>query len=123
VTVLIRCRLCMAAEGLGPAAELQALRTLAGALRAVPAALRSQLPLLERFVTERLCGQRSSPAARLAASHCLSLLPSVTGAPLLTIVRPTSLTGIRGSPRERWQPWRQSQLQRAPAAPLDKGHE
>lgn len=69
----------MHAEELGRLAELQALRTLAAALRAVPAALRAQLPLLERFVCERLCGQGRGGATRLAASHCLSLLPSVTG--------------------------------------------
>ena len=60
-------------------AELQALQTLAAALRAVPAALRSQLPLLERFICDRLCSHSHTGATRLAASHCLSLLPSVTG--------------------------------------------
>ena len=70
--------MCPAAQ-LAAAVELQALSTLAAALTAVPAAFRSNMALLEHFVCSRLCAQSSSAPLRLAASHCLSLLPSVTG--------------------------------------------
>ena len=67
------------AARMAAAVELRALGTLAAALMAVPAAFRSNMALLEHFVCDRLCAQSSSASLRLAASHCLSLLPSVTG--------------------------------------------
>ena len=70
--------LCLT-EHMAPAVELQVLRTLAAALTAVPAAFRSNVALVEHFVCDRLCAHSSSALLRLAASHCLSLLPSVTG--------------------------------------------
>ncbi|KAK9915726.1 hypothetical protein WJX75_003282 [Coccomyxa subellipsoidea] len=49
------------------------------ALAAVPTAFRSHLKLLGQFAGEALCGEHSIAAQRAAASHCLSLLPHVTG--------------------------------------------
>lgn len=63
--------------------EVEALEALAAALAAVPTAFRSHLKLLGQFAGEALCGEHSIAALRAAASHCLSLLPHVTGQCLL----------------------------------------
>ena len=66
-------------NGSAPALEAKALEALAAALAAVPTAFRSHLKQLGQFAGEALCGEHSSAALRAAASHCLSLLPHVTG--------------------------------------------
>lgn len=71
--------------------KLEALGALAAALAAVPQAFRSHLKLLEQFSSSALCNELSSAALPAAASHCLSLLPSVTGklaAPMIFLKRP-----------------------------------
>ncbi|CAL8470253.1 g9795 [Coccomyxa elongata] len=61
------------------AVEIEAFEALAAALAAVPTAFRSHLKQLGQFAGEALCGEHSSAALRAAASHCLLLLPHVTG--------------------------------------------